>query len=83
MRVLEDDEKGSLESETVNYGHESHGTRTRKRLRWRGPEAKVNDRRVLSSERASPHQRTRNCLTVIKSGRKPQMGALFQDRLAD
>jgi hypothetical protein len=24
------DEKGSLESETVKYGHKSHGTRTRK-----------------------------------------------------
>jgi hypothetical protein len=33
---------------------ESHGTRTRKRLRWRGPAAIVNDRPVLSSERA-PH----------------------------
>jgi hypothetical protein len=30
LRVVGDDEKGSLESETVKYGHESHGTRTRK-----------------------------------------------------
>jgi hypothetical protein len=29
LRVLGDDEKGSLESETVKYGRESHGTQTR------------------------------------------------------
>jgi hypothetical protein len=52
LRVVGGDEEGSLESETVKYGHESHGTRTRKWLRWRGPAAIVNDRPVLSSERA-------------------------------
>jgi hypothetical protein len=52
LRVVGGDEKGSLESETVKYGHESYGTRTRKLLRWRGPTAIVNDRSVLSSERA-------------------------------
>jgi hypothetical protein len=30
LRVIGSDEKGSLESETVKYGHESYGTRTRK-----------------------------------------------------
>jgi hypothetical protein len=30
LRVVGGDEKGSLESETVKYGHESHETRTRK-----------------------------------------------------
>jgi hypothetical protein len=30
LRVVGDVEKGSLESESVKYGHESHGTRTRK-----------------------------------------------------
>jgi hypothetical protein len=29
LRVVGDDEKGSHESETVKYGHESHGTQTR------------------------------------------------------
>jgi hypothetical protein len=29
LRVVGGDKKGSLESETVNYGRESHGTRTR------------------------------------------------------
>jgi hypothetical protein len=28
LRVVGDDEKKSLESETVKYGHESHGTPT-------------------------------------------------------
>jgi hypothetical protein len=30
LTVVGGDEKGSLDSETVKYGHESHGTRTRK-----------------------------------------------------
>jgi hypothetical protein len=47
-------EMESLESETVNYGHESHGTWTREWLRWREPAAIVNDRLTLLSERA-PH----------------------------
>jgi hypothetical protein len=29
LRVVGGDEKGRLESESVKYGHESHGTRTR------------------------------------------------------
>jgi hypothetical protein len=41
LRVVGGDEKGSLKSETVKYGRESHG-----------PAAIVNDRPVLSSERA-------------------------------
>jgi hypothetical protein len=65
LRVVGGDEKGSLESETVRYGSESHGSRTRERLRWRQPAATVNDRPVLSSERVR-HQQTRNYLTVIK-----------------
>jgi hypothetical protein len=55
LRVVEGDEKGSLKSETVKYGHESKGTQTRERLRWRGPAAYTKDRPILSSERA-PHK---------------------------
>jgi hypothetical protein len=40
-------------SRAVSCGRESHGTRTRKLLRWRGPAAIVNDSPVLSSERAA------------------------------
>jgi hypothetical protein len=36
LRVVRSDEKESLKSERVKYGHESQGTRTRERLRWRG-----------------------------------------------
>jgi hypothetical protein len=66
LRVVGGDEKWSVESKTVKYGHGSHGTRTRKWLRWRGPGALTNNRPVLSSERESPYQQTRNCLTVTK-----------------
>jgi hypothetical protein len=52
LRVVGGDEKGSLKSETVKYGRKSQGTRTRERLRWQRPAAIVNDKPVLSSERA-------------------------------
>jgi hypothetical protein len=54
LRVVGGDEKGNLKFETVKYGHESHGTWIREWLRWRVPAAIVNDRPVLSWERA-PH----------------------------
>jgi hypothetical protein len=50
LRVVRGDENGSLESETVKYGRESHGTQTRKWLRWQGSAAIVNYRPVLSSD---------------------------------
>jgi hypothetical protein len=52
LRVVGGDEKGSLKSETVKYGHDSQRTRIRERLRWREPAAYTKDRPVLSSERA-------------------------------
>jgi hypothetical protein len=55
LRVVGGAEMGSLKSETVNYGRESEGTRTRERLRWQGPAAYTKDRPILSSERA-PHK---------------------------
>jgi IS5 family transposase len=55
LRVVGGDEKGSLKSESVKYGREYQGTRTRERLRWQGPAAHTKDRPVLSSERA-PHK---------------------------
>jgi hypothetical protein len=54
------DEKGSLESEKIKYGRESQGTRTREKLRWRGPAAYTKDRPVLSSERAPRKNKTVN-----------------------
>jgi hypothetical protein len=52
LRVVGDDEKKSLESETGKYDHESYGTRTREWRRPAEPSAIVNDRPVLSPERA-------------------------------
>jgi hypothetical protein len=54
LRVVGGDEMGSLKSETVKYGCVFQEARTRECLRWLGPAAIVNDRLVLSSERA-PH----------------------------
>jgi hypothetical protein len=56
---------GSLKSETVKYGREYHGTRTRERLRWEDPAAYTKDRPVLSSERAPHKNKTVNCQLVI------------------
>jgi hypothetical protein len=57
LRVVGGDEKGSLKSETIKYGHEAQETRTRERLSWRGLAAYTRDRPFLSSERAP--QKTR------------------------
>jgi hypothetical protein len=58
LRVVGGEEMGSLKCETVKYGREYQGTRTRERLRWQGPAAYTKDRPVLSSER-TPHKKTR------------------------
>jgi hypothetical protein len=68
LRVVGGDEKGSLKSERVNYGHESQGTRSRERLRWRRPAAIVNDRPVLSSERV-PHKNKTVTVYLVMSHR--------------
>jgi hypothetical protein len=44
--------------ETVIYGLEFQGTRTRERLRWQGPAAYTKGRPVLSSERAAARNNT-------------------------
>jgi hypothetical protein len=59
LRVVGGDEKGSLASETVKYGHESYGTRTKMTVLAR-PVAIANDRPVLSSERAPQTNRPAN-----------------------
>jgi hypothetical protein len=51
LRVVGGDEKGSLKSGTVKYGHESQENVTRERLQA----AYRKDRPVLSSER-TPHK---------------------------
>jgi hypothetical protein len=51
LRVVGGSKKGSLESETVKYGSESHGIRSRECMLWRRPAAIVNYRPILSLER--------------------------------
>jgi hypothetical protein len=58
LRVVGGDEKGSLKSETVKYGHESQMTRTRERLHWRRPAAYIKDTPALSPERAPQKSKT-------------------------
>jgi hypothetical protein len=55
LRAVGGNEKGSLKSETVKYGHKSQETRSRERLRWRVPAAYTKDRPVLPSDKA-PHK---------------------------
>jgi hypothetical protein len=82
LRGVGGDEKGSLESETVKYGQ--------KVPRDSGPKMTAVARTMSNCKRqtrplvreSAPHQQTRNCLTV-KSGSKPQTGAILQDKLVD
>jgi hypothetical protein len=55
LQVVRSDKMGSLKYETVKYGREYQGTRTRERLHWEDPAAYTKDRPVLLSERA-PHK---------------------------
>jgi hypothetical protein len=66
LRVVGDDEKGSLKSEKIKYGLKPQGTRTRERLRWQGPPAHTKDRPDLSSERAPHKKKTVTVTQVIK-----------------
>jgi hypothetical protein len=83
LRVVGGNEKGSLKSGTVKYGREPQGTRTLEWLHWRGPAAILNDRSVLSLEGTPQINKSATVLQQLKSGRKPEMDALFQDRLAE
>jgi hypothetical protein len=57
LRVIGGDEKGSLKSETVKYGHEYHRTRTRENALERASSICKN-RSILSSERAPQKNKT-------------------------
>jgi hypothetical protein len=75
LRVVGGDEKESLKTETVKYGHEPQWTRTRERVRWRGPAAYTQDRPVLSSERAPHIKKTVIVKRVINIWSWPQIGS--------
>jgi hypothetical protein len=81
LRVVGGDKNGSLESERVKYGRKSYGTRTRERVRWRGPAAIVNDRPILSSERMLLKDYDRRCLIEKKHSGCESQGARPQDEL--
>jgi hypothetical protein len=55
LRVVGGDEKGSLKSETVKYGHESQRTRTRERLPGEGQQH-IQKTDPSSSQRGRPTQ---------------------------
>jgi hypothetical protein len=83
LRVVGGEEKGSLKSETVKYGRESQGTRTRERLLWQGSAAYTKDRPVLSLERAPHKKQDRNSQAVINIWSSAPDGARHQDLLTD
>jgi hypothetical protein len=58
LRVIGGDEMRSLKSESVKYGCESQGARTRERLHWQGPAACTTERPVLSLQRAPTKNKT-------------------------
>jgi hypothetical protein len=60
LRVVGGDEKGSLESETVKYGHESYGTRTQ------NDSADEVQQQLQTTDEGAPNQQTLNCQTIIK-----------------
>jgi hypothetical protein len=66
LRVVGGDEKGSLKSETVKYGHESNETRTREYTALARISSNCKRQTRPLVRESAPHQQTSNCLTVIK-----------------
>jgi hypothetical protein len=82
LRDVGENEKGNLESNSKIWPRVLLDSDLKMTALARASSNCKRQTRSLVRESA-PHQQTRNCLTVKKSGCKPQMGALFQDRLAD
>jgi hypothetical protein len=61
LRVVEDDEKGSIESQTVKYGHGDSDARMTALVR-----ASSNCKRQTRPlvRESAPHQQTRNCVII-------------------
>jgi hypothetical protein len=77
LRVVGGDEKGSVESETEKYGHESYGSRTRNVLRWRGSACNCKRQTRPLVREGAPTQNTRNCQTINKYLDVTQIGCLI------
>jgi hypothetical protein len=83
LRVVGGDEKESLKSETVKYGHEPQGTRTpRKTKLARASSIYKRQTRPLVREGATQKQ-DRNCQTIINIWSWAPDGARHQDLLVD
>jgi hypothetical protein len=82
LRVVGGDEKGSLKSEIVKYGHESQGTGNPERLRWQGP-APYKKTDPSSRQRVRPTKKDRNCQTVKNIWSLVPDGARHKDLLTD
>jgi hypothetical protein len=81
LRVEGGDKNGSFQFEAVKYGRESHGTRTRECMRWRGTAAIVNDRPILSSERMLYKDYDLRCSIEKKISGRGSQGARRKDEL--
>jgi hypothetical protein len=74
------DEKGSLKSETVKYGHESQHSDPRKTTLARASNI-TKDRPILSSERMLYKDYDRRCSIENKNSGRVSQGARRQDEL--
>jgi hypothetical protein len=66
LRVVGGDEKESLESETVKYGHESYGTRTPKMTALARASSNCKRQTRPFVRESAPNQQTRNYQTILK-----------------
>jgi hypothetical protein len=79
QRVVESDEVGSLESETMECGRGSRETRTQNCQRWRGPSAVVGGGPILISV-GGPYQRAHDSLTEVEIWSLAPDGCLVHGR---
>jgi hypothetical protein len=82
LRFVGGDKKGSLKYETVKYGLKLQRDSDQRKTALARASSTYKDRPDHSSERTPHKNKTVTVTQVIKSGRKPQMDALFQGRLA-
>jgi hypothetical protein len=83
LRVVGGNEKASLESETVKYCCESHGTQNQEWMHWWGPAAIVNDRPILLSGRMLYKDYDQRCSFEKKNSGHESQGARCQDELIE
>jgi hypothetical protein len=82
LRVVRGEEKRSLKSETVKYGHEYQVTRTRERIPGEGQQH-IQKTDPFSRQRGRPQKHDRNCQRVMNIWSWAPDGARRQDSLID